>query len=82
MSSTLMWRPVDPKSHDYLPDELKRVISRKLWDTDGSCGGGEAVVGPELIPYLEGLRDCRVKGAALLIELIEKHGSLILWHEH
>lgn len=82
MSSTLMWRPSSPAHFDSLPDELKRVISRKLWNTDGSCGVGEAFVGSELIPYLEGLRDSGVKGADRLIKLIEKHGALILWHEH
>jgi len=38
-----MWEPVHPNtSRKSLPDELKRVISRRLWDTDGSCGGGQA----------------------------------------
>ena len=81
MSSTLMWRPAitDAKA---LPSELKRVISRKLWDTDGTCGGGEVLVDIGLIPYLEGLRDSGVKGAVELIRLIEHHGAVLLWHEH
>lgn len=65
-----------------LPYELKRTLSRKLWDTDGSCGGGNASMTEADIPYLEGLRDAGVKGAADLIEILRKHGAILLWHEH
>ena len=81
MSSTLMWKPVT-QANGYLPDELKRTISRKLWDTDGSIGGGVEVVDGKDIPYLEGLRDAGVKGADELIDLIRVHGAIELWHEH
>lgn len=82
MSSTLMWKPVMPEEGQPLPRKLKFVISRKLWDTDGSCGEGHAVVDESLIPYLEGLRDAGVDGAEELIEIIRKHGVVSLWHEH
>lgn len=81
MTSTLMWRPVDIRGFD-LPSELKRTVSRRLWDTDGSCGGGEASMSAADISYLEGLRDAGVKGADKLIAAIEKHGTVILWHAH
>ncbi len=81
MSSTLCWKP-ETAAEGSLPYELKRAISRKLWDTDGSCGGGEIVVKADLIPYLEGLRDAGIEGADELIRLITEHGRIVLWHEH
>lgn len=82
MSSTLMWRPVVPVEGYSLPYELKKTLSRKLWDTDGSTGGGEATMTENDIPYLEGLRDAGVKGAEKLIEILRKHGAIVLWHQH
>lgn len=82
MSSTLMWRPATPIEGSSLPFELKRTLSRKLWDTDGSIGGGDAMMTVSDIPYLEGLRDAGVRGAAELIGIIEQHGAVLLWHEH
>ena len=79
MSTNLMWGIV--ATGDSLPKELKRIISRKLWDTDGSCGGGKVVVNCELIPYLEGLQHCGVEGAEELIDLINHHSEIELWHE-
>ena len=80
MSSTLMWKPVT-REGESLPYELKKTISRKLWDTDGSCGGS-ALLDSKIIPYLEGLRDANVKGAKALIDAINKHGEIKIWHEY
>jgi len=82
MSSTLMWRPVVPIEGYTLPYPLKKTLSRKLWDTDGSIGGGEATMTVADIPYLEGLRDAGVDGASELIEILRKHEAIVLWHEH
>lgn len=81
MSSALMWRPEAPDGEP-LPKELKFRLSRRLWDTDGSCGHGEARMNASDIPYLEGMRDAGVKGAQELIDAITTHGTVILWHEH
>ncbi len=81
MSSSLMWKPVQD-AEGSLPYELKVTLSRKLWDTDGSCGGGVVTVNSSLIPYLEGLRDAGTKGADELIRLIKEHGEIELWHQH
>lgn len=81
MSSTLMWRPSSRESYD-LPLDLKEVVSRKLWNTDGSCGGAEVTVNSDLIPYLEGIRDAGINGAQELIDAINQHGDVVLWHEH
>ena len=82
MSSTLMWRPVVPIEGYDLPFQLKVVISRRLWDTDGSCGDGEAVMDRGSIEYLKGLCDAGIKGADQLIAAIEKYDAVLLWHEH
>ncbi len=81
MSSTLMWRIVAPQEGESLPYQLKRIISRRLWDTDGTIGHGVAIAGPELLPYLEGLSDSGIDGANELIAIIKKHGEVELWHE-
>jgi hypothetical protein len=76
-----MWRP--PSSlNGTLPRDLKRVISRRLWGTDGTCGDGEATMDLNDIQYLEGLKDAGISGAQELIDLIKTHGTVILWHEH
>ena len=82
MSSTLKWRPNVPIEGHCLTDALKYRLSRRLWGTDGSCGDGNATMTEEDIPYVEGLRDAGVKGAQELIDILYKHGSIILWHEH
>lgn len=82
MSSSLQWKPAFPAEGGTLDYELKRAISRRLWDTDGSTGHGEATVTRADLPYLEGLRDAGVKGAQKLIDLIEKHEAVIVWHQH
>lgn len=76
-----MWRSVCRPGGE-LPCELKYKLSRKLWGTDGSIGGDPAIVGKQLVPYLEGLRDAGVEGASELIGLIKTHGTVELWHEH
>ena len=81
MSSTLVWEPYSSHEGEPLPDELKRVISRKYWDSDGSVGGS-AVLSSKDIPYLEGVRDCGVKGASQLIDLINEYGQLRIWHTY
>lgn len=80
MSSTLCWKPVTTERNS-LPDELKRTISRRLWDTDGSCGGS-AIIDCSIIPYLEGLRDAHTPGADELIKQIERYGEVEVWHEY
>lgn len=79
MSTTLMWKPVSKIKGD-LPRALKFAISRKLWGTDGSCGGS-ATLKHKDINYLEGLRDAGIAGADDLIELIHKYDEVIVWHQ-
>lgn len=80
MSSTLVWRP-DTNESNPLPDGLKYTLSKKLWGTDGSCGGEPMRIGGSFVPYLEGLRDAGIDGAEELIDIIDRYGSVIVWHE-
>lgn len=82
MSSTLMWRPAVIVEGGSLPSSLKKTISRKLWDTDGSIGGGEVFVGPNDLEYIQGLRDAGIDGAKTLLDLIDIHGAVYLYHQH
>jgi hypothetical protein len=81
-----MWRPIEPTHGHDLSFEMKVRISRKLWDTDGSTGGGDAILTEDDVPFLEGMlaagcanvqKDCRT-----LIEAIKKYGVIALWHQH
>jgi hypothetical protein len=75
-----MWKPKQ-QARGSLPKQLKRAISRRLWDTDGSCGDGIVILGHSDIPYLDGLKDAGIDGAKELISLIIAHDEVELWHE-
>jgi hypothetical protein len=70
VSATLMARPTD-KGTD-LPDELKYKLQDRLSD-------GEIIFTSYDIPYLQGLIDCDVAGAAKLVEMIKKYERVSLW---
>lgn len=80
MSSSLYWRPVPklPEGQE-LPFELKKRLGRRIWNHDGSLTSDEYEVGNELVPYLEGLADGNVPGAAELVAAIEEHGQVQIW---
>lgn len=83
MSTTLYWSrlPVEPTENGL--NSLKRVLARKIWDSDGSCGEGKEVVDEELIPFLEGIVEGNGGGdmgkdAKELIEAIRQYGKVQL----
>lgn len=86
MTSTLLWEPVQPERGEALSFDTKKTISRHLWDTDGSCGNGPATLTVADIPLLRGMQlagsEPIKKDMRILIEAIEKYGSVRLWHEH
>lgn len=82
MSSSLYWVPdVEPEGNR-LSDELKFAISRHCWGTDGTMGEGRAILDDDDLDYLRGLFDAGIKDADTLIQAIEKHGRIALWHEY
>ena len=81
MSSTLMWKP-NEREGSALSYDLKIILSRKVWGTDGSTGGDYVVIGSEYIGYLDGLDDAGVKGASELLKAIKEHGEVVIWHRH
>lgn len=86
MSSTLYWKPVIPERGRDLSYETKRVISRYIWDTDGSIGGSPARLTEGNIEFLRGMElagsENIRKDMKILIDAINEYGVIELWHEH
>lgn len=81
MSRSLNWRPapLEPEGRR-LPYGLLAALLKR-WERDFT----DVTIGEKLpfdrnhIPYLEGLRDGGVDGAAELIAAIEKHDVVEIW---
>ena len=70
--STLFWKPV-VKSSERIPDELKRIITPRLWDNFTENTPGVPIrIDKDWIPYLTGLADAKFKGAQDLIDAIKE----------
>jgi hypothetical protein len=78
VSTTLYWRPVNPVGGD-LPYDLKRILAKKFWNSDGASVEEEVQVGLGDLSYLEGLADAGIPGASVLIDLIKKHIKIVLF---
>lgn len=80
MSTSMYWRPVpkEPRPAE-LPYDLKRAIAQRLWGHDGSLWGEATEIDRSILPYLEGLRDAGVDGAAELIAAIQQHDKVEVW---
>ena len=81
MSTTLYWTPPPTEPKEYVISSLKRALAAKLGQYDGSVSETLGMVGPELIPFLEGLSygsDHMAKDAKELISAIEKYGQVQL----
>ena len=83
MSTDLYWMPSPKESPppEVLDTDLKRILARRLWNHDGSLHGEAREVTSALIPYLEGLADGGVDGAAELIAAIREHHTVLIWIE-
>jgi len=83
MSTSLYWTPAprDVPPAEGLPYELKKAIAQRLWGHDGSVYGEKVELSraTAIIPYLEGLADAGVDGAAELIRAINTHDSVLVW---
>jgi hypothetical protein len=81
MKTTPHWRPApkDAPPPGELPEALGKAIERRLWDDYGHLREEVFEVGFEIIPYLEGLEDGNVDGAAELLAAIREHDRVWLW---
>lgn len=75
--------PVNLPEPEYL-GQLKYKLARRLWDHDGSLRSEPELVGRELLPYLEGMRDGASgnlsEDAGKLIDLIEANAQgVLIW---
>lgn len=83
MSKSLYWEiiPTEPKRESIY--DLKFVLAKKLWGSDGTMGEGPLTVGKELVPYLEGIVEGNGSGdmgrdAKKLMAAIQKYGKVNL----
>lgn len=78
MSTSLVFRPVEPPKYKTLPYELKFIFKDKF-----ELDNGTARVDVSFIPYLEGISDASTedikKGIMSLIESIKKYGAVDIW---
>ena len=75
MSSNLYWKPTREYS-GHLPDALKFALRKKYDNPISEEFNGED------IDFLTGLHIGGIEGADKLIELIQKHGSIIVHEIH
>lgn len=80
VSSEMYYRPVpQPPRAKTLPDQLKRILSRRFWDHDGSLNGSNIQLTENNIAYLNGLEDAGIEGARELINCIEDNKVVEIW---
>ncbi len=76
MSTNLYWLPMKPQKAYDLSTELKFALRNR--DNEGCVN---MVLDDQAIGYLRGLLDAGVKDAEILIDAIEKHGSVKVFEE-
>jgi hypothetical protein len=82
MSATMHWKPIpQPQEDNYIAQEVSWKLRKRLWEENGTAFSQELTVGTGLIPYLTGLMDACIEGAAELIAQIKEHGEIILYFE-
>jgi hypothetical protein len=86
MSTSLYWEPIKPQRSKSLGQQLKYIFGPRYWGHDGTCNGEEIILSGKEIPYLTGIsdgtRDTEIKGDIdVLIEAIQKYGSVKIWLE-
>ncbi len=87
MSTSLYWEPVRPERKlRSLTDQLKYIFGPRYWGHDGTCHGEEVFLDHRSISYLTGLIDAThdkevKRDAQVLIDAIQKYGSVKIWLE-
>lgn len=79
MSKSLYYRPIVPTEEKILPPELKRILAKRLFDSDGSLNCEEEILTKDHNNYLTGLADAGVFGAQELLDAISAHGMIAIW---
>ena len=76
MSSTLMYAP-KPISKKPLGLDIKRAITKHY-----CFNGGQICLGEDAVGFLNGLLCAGIDDASVLLEVIEKHGSVNIYLEY
>jgi len=79
----MYWRPSPPPPPlgGDVPDRLRQLLGRRLWDHDGSLVSDPYTLNAADLEYLAGLRDAGVDGADGLMRAIAEHGAVEVWIE-
>lgn len=82
MKTNLYWRPVQPTRSHQLPHALKSILARRYWGQGGVAEPDSPYrMDDDEVPYLTGLLDADVAGAADLIAALRQHRSVEVWIE-
>jgi len=91
MSSTLFIRktPKPTKNEIAFKQPIKGIIAGRYYDHDGSLGGGKITVGPEDLPWFEGVLAARPRSADAkdwrdferVVEMLRDGESIDMWFE-
>ena len=76
MSTSLYFRPAVSDNGEDLSFELKKAISQKYWQHDGSLGGEWIILDDSDISFLEGVEAGGISDARVLIASIMKHDQI------
>lgn len=74
MSQNLYWRPWKPSAEGCLPKRLRDIIEARYPSVP-------VILDKVQYDWLTGLRDADVKGAAEIMDAIDKHGMIELYLE-
>ena len=84
MSTTMLYRfESPPPEGTMIAPELAGMLARRFFGQDGTkvtVAGRFSAYGSGFASYLEGLVDCGVPGAKILLKEV-KRGSLLIWIE-
>jgi hypothetical protein len=72
---------VIPQEEYSLPYELKKAISPRYFNHDGSLGGSGVILTTRDMGYLAGLKDARIPGVEELMAAVEKYGKVELFFD-
>lgn len=83
MSFGIYWEPAHPTKGISLPTELKYVLAKRYFGSDGSTRG-DAFLGPGNADYIRGIADATAsaevrEGAEALLDAIAKHKTIRVW---
>ncbi len=89
MSSTLCIRrtPKPDKNELHFKLPIKQFIGRRYYGHDGSCGGGLKTIGPEDLPWFEGIlaagsfQESERRDFEKVVQILRDGDTIDMWFE-